>query len=297
MTSRIRVGFVCSRVRVEEKLLLAAFDMCSEVDVVRIDDDLIHLPLTATGTADGAAATLRACDVVLLRSVSHTRQLTIARLLDSWGVPAVNPAAVVDICGDKLRTTLALAAAGVATPPARVAFTVEAALAAVEELGYPCVVKPTVGSWGRLVARLNDRDAAEAVLEHKMELGGLSHRVAYLQAHVEKPGRDLRAFVLGGRTVAAIGRRSAHWITNTARGAKAEFVAVTPDLGDLCSRAAAAVGGGALAIDLLEGPEGLLVNEVNATMEFRNSVGPTGVDIPGLLVRHTLDVARSRRCG
>ena len=294
MSRQIWVGLVCSRVRVEEKLILEGFARAVGVQVVRIDDDLVHLPLTAAGDAAGAAATLRACDVVLLRSVSHSRQLTIARLLEVWGVPAVNPAPVVDICGDKLRTTLALAAAGVDTPPARVAFTVEAALAAVEELGYPCVVKPTVGSWGRLVARLNDRDAAEAVLEHKLELGGMPHRTVYLQAHVDKPGRDLRAFVLGGCTVAAIGRRSAHWITNTARGAAAELVEVTAELDEICLRAAAAVGGGALAIDLLEGPGGLLVNEVNATMEFRNSVGPTGVDIPGLLVRHTLEAVRSR---
>ncbi|HUY60449.1 MAG TPA: lysine biosynthesis protein LysX, partial [Candidatus Dormibacteraeota bacterium] len=239
---------------------------------------------------------LRACDVVLLRSLSHTRQVALAQLLQAWGVPSLNRAAVLETCGDKLRTTLALAQAGVPTPPARVAFTVDAALAAVELLGYPCVVKPTTGSWGRLVSRLNDRDAAEAVLEHKAVLGGPQDRTFYLQAHIDKPGRDLRAFVIGGRTVAVIARRSDHWVTNTARGAVAEAIAVTPALETLCARAAAAVGGGALAIDLLEGPDGLLVNEVNATMEFRNSIAPTGVDIPGLLVAQALALAEARPC-
>ncbi len=291
--SQIRVGLVCSRVRVEEKMLLEALSRRPEAVVIRVDDDLIQAPLVGEPATTGPAAELRGCDVVVLRALSQARQVALARLVESWGIPVVNPAAVIETCGDKLRTTLALAGAGVPTPRARVAFTVEAALAAVEELGYPCVVKPTVGSWGRLVARLNDRDAAEAVLEHKMVLGGPLHKVLYLQAHVEKPGRDLRAFVLNGRTVAVIGRRSEHWITNTARGARAEPVVASQELDRLCSLAAAAVGGGALAVDLLEGPDGLLVNEVNSTMEFRNSVAPTGVDIPLLLADHALSLARA----
>ncbi|MGC2191192.1 MAG: lysine biosynthesis protein LysX [Candidatus Dormiibacterota bacterium] len=286
--SPIRVGLVCSRVRVEEKMLLEAFSRRPGVEVVRIDDELIQAPLVGPVKPGGPAADLHGCDVVLLRGLGHYRQLALARLVEAWGLSVVNPAAVVDICGDKLSTTLALAAAGVPTPAARVAFTVEAALAAIEELGYPCVVKPTVGSWGRLVARLNDHDAAEAVLEHKVLLGGPLHKVLYLQAYIDKPGRDLRAFVLNGQTVAVIGRRSEHWITNTARGARAEAVVISPALADLCARAAAAVGGGALAVDLLESADGLLVNEVNSTMEFRNSVAPTGVDIPSLLVDHAL---------
>ncbi|MGA9774713.1 MAG: lysine biosynthesis protein LysX [Candidatus Dormiibacterota bacterium] len=289
----MRVALVCSRVRLEEKLLLEALSRHPEVTVTQVDDGALCLPLI--GDRDPApAGPFQGADVVLLRSMSHIRQLTLARVLEAWGVDTVNPAAVIEVCGDKLRTTLALVGAGVPVPPALVAFTVPAALEGVEALGYPCVVKPTVGSWGRLVARLNDRDAAEAVLEHKEQLGGQLHRVLYLQAHVDKPGRDLRAFVISGTTVAAITRVSDHWITNTARGARAEAVPVTPELDRISKQAAEAVGGGAVAVDLLEGPEGLLVNEVNATMEFRNSSGPTGVDIPGLLVRHVLDVARGR---
>ncbi len=292
----VRVGLVCSRVRVEEKLLLAALADRPGVEVVRVDDDQLQAVLAGPGDGPAGEDALRACDVVLLRSLSHSRQVALAHLLQAWGVPSLNRAAVLETCGDKVRTTLALALAGVPTPPARVAFTVESALEAVEALGYPCVVKPTTGSWGRLVSRLTDRDGAEAVLEHKAVLGGPQDRIFYLQAHVDKPGRDLRAFVIADRTVAVIARRSAHWVTNTARGAVAEAVAVTPELDALCRRAAAAVGGGALAVDLLEGPDGLLVNEVNATMEFRNSVGPTGVDIPGLLVAQALALVEARRC-
>ncbi len=289
--SALRFGLVCSRVRVEEKLLLEALARHVGLEVVQFDDELFEAPLVGGRPLSGPLAALSGCDVVLLRSLSHARQVTMARVLEAWGVPTVNRADVLETCGDKVRTTLALVAAGVPTPPTRVAFTVEAALAAVEALGYPCVVKPVTGSWGRLVGRLNDRDAAESVLEHKSLLGGALHRVAYLQAHIDKPGRDLRAFVIGGRTAAVIGRRSSHWVTNTARGAVAEAVPVSDELDHMCRRAAAAVGGGALAVDLLESRDGLLVNEVNGTMEFRNSVAPTGVDIPGLLVAHALDVA------
>jgi [lysine-biosynthesis-protein LysW]--L-2-aminoadipate ligase len=151
------------------------------------------------------------------------------------------------------------------------------------------VLKPVTGSWGRLLARVNDRDSAEAILEHRQTLGGYNHHTYYVQSYVEKPGRDIRAFVIGDRTICAIYRTSAHWVTNTARGGEASNCPVTAELDDICQRAAQAVGGGILAIDLLETPEGgLVVNEINHTMEFRNSSAPTGVDIPAEVVRYAL---------
>ena len=153
------------------------------------------------------------------------------------------------------------------------------------------------GSWGRLLARINDRDSAEALFEHKALLGGPEHSVFYLQRHVDKPGRDIRAFVVGDEVVCAIYRESAHWVTNTARGASTRNCPVDRTLRDLSLRAAAAVGGGVLAIDLLEDDDRLLVSEVNATMEFRNSIDVTGVDIPGRVADHVLEVARGAFAG
>ncbi len=152
-----------------------------------------------------------------------------------------------------------------------------------------------VGSWGRLLAKINDRDAAEAVLEHKDMLGSVQHSVYYIQEYIRKPGRDIRAFVAGDRTVTAIYRRSEHWITNTARGGEGEICPVTPELDELCVRAAQAVGGGVLAVDVLEHPErGYLINEINHTMEFHSLMPTTGVDIPGIIVDFTADVARGK---
>src|SRR5690606_20061598 len=138
---------------------------------------------------------------------------------------------------------------------------------AIEEMGYPVVLKPAVGSWGRLLARINDRDAAEAILEHKQTLGSFHHSTFYLQEYIQKAGGcDIRAFFIGGETICAIYRSSEHWITNTARGGEASNCPVTPEMDAICRRAAEAVGDGILAIDLFEDPDrGLLVNEINAT--------------------------------
>jgi len=207
----------------------------------------------------------------------------------------VNRYEVAEICGNKLLTTMRLIRDSVPSPRTRVAFTPESALTAIEELGYPVVLKPLIGSWGRLISKVNDREAAEAIVEHKDVLGSYLHSIYYVQEYVPKPGRDIRAFVVGDEAICAIYRYSDHWITNTARGGRAENCPVTPQLGELCVRAARAVGGGVVAIDVLEGPEGLLVNEVNYTMEFRNSIDTTGVNIPAKIVDYVLEVARAAR--
>jgi [lysine-biosynthesis-protein LysW]---L-2-aminoadipate ligase len=204
-----------------------------------------------------------------------------------------NSAATTATCNDKLLTTLALLRAHVPVPRTMLAFAANSAVQGIETLGYPSVLKPVTGSWGRLLARVNDRDAAEAVLEHQETLGGYQHHIHYIQQYISKPQRDIRAFVIGDRTVCAIYRTSEHWVTNTARGAVASNCPVTPELDQLCLRAAQAVGGGILAIDLLEDPEqGLLINEINATMEFRNSIAPTGVDIPQQMLDYILSNVR-----
>ncbi len=145
-------------------------------------------------------------NVVLERSLSYMRGLYATQILNAWGIPTVNMSHVAATCGDKLATSAALARAGIPQPRVKVAFTPEAALEAIEELGYPVVLKPTVGSWGRLLAKINDRDAAEAILEHKETLGSYQHSIYYIQEYIQKPGRDIRAMVVGDQTVCAIYR-------------------------------------------------------------------------------------------
>jgi [lysine-biosynthesis-protein LysW]--L-2-aminoadipate ligase len=285
----MRVGVLCSRIRVEEKLLFTAFEALG-VPVIRFDEREITVRIGQFAPE---------VDVLLERSISTTAGLVAVQLFEAAGVPAINTFATASVCADKVRTTLALSGAGIPQPETEIALSPEAALEAVEHLGYPVVLKPVMGSWGRLLARANDRDAAEAIIEHKEVLGGVNHLTYYVQEYIEKPARDIRAFVIGTETICAIYRSSAHWITNTARGGRASNCPVTPDIADLCHRAALAVSGdtgGVLAIDLLEDPErGLLVNEINHTMEFRNSIDTTGVNIPERIVRYVLEVGEKVR--
>jgi [lysine-biosynthesis-protein LysW]---L-2-aminoadipate ligase len=276
------IALLCSRMRVEEKLLRDAL-VHRGIEVEIVDDRELTVTL---------AHPIRRWDAVLERSISQTRGLAMTRVLESWGIPTVNRHAVAATCASKLDTSAALEAAGVPTPATAVAFSPEAALRAAEDIGYPVVLKPVTGSWGRLLAKINDRDAAEALFEHKALLGGPEHSVFYLQRHVDKPGRDIRAFVVGDEVICAIYRESEHWVTNTARGARTRDCTVDTTLRRLSMSAAAAVGGGVLAIDLLEDRDRLLVSEVNATMEFKNSIDVTGVDIPGRVADHVREVAR-----
>ena len=285
MQRRLKIGVLYSRVRVEEKWIFAAMEKRG-IDYERLDDRAISFDL------ENPKPWLE-FDAVLERSISYTSGLYALRLLNSFGIPTVNTAAVAEVCGDKLTTSAMLAKAGVPQPRNVVAFTPEAALEAIEAFGYPVVLKPVVGSWGRLLAKINDRDAAEAVLEHKATLGSVQHSVFYIQEFIEKPGRDIRAIVIGDRVLTAMYRKSEHWITNTARGGEGELCPITPDIEEICLKATAAVGGGVLAVDLVEHPDkGMVVNEINHTMEFHTMQPVSGVDIAGEIVEYVVSAAK-----
>jgi len=278
----MKIGVLCSRIRVEEKLIFDAFERRG-LPIDRLDDRELVFDLQQPALG---------YDVVLERCLHHSRAVYGLKLLNDWGVPTVNTYEVALTCGDKINTTAALARAGVPSPRTLIAFTPESALRAIETLGYPVVLKPAIGSWGRLLAKISDRDAAEALLEHKETLGSYQHAIFYVQEYVDKPARDIRSFVVGDQTICAIYRESDHWITNTARGGRARNCPITPEIDRLSLAAARAVGGGLLAVDILEHDDGLLVSEVNYTMEFRNSIETTGVDIPGRIVDYVVAVGR-----
>jgi [lysine-biosynthesis-protein LysW]--L-2-aminoadipate ligase len=285
MSNNPRIGVLYSRVRVEEKWIFAALEQRG-IHYDRLDDREIFFDLQNPDP-------WLAYDVILERSISYARGLYSTRVLNAWGVPTVNTADVAEACGNKLTTATALSQAGVPQPDTVVAYTPKSALQAIESLGYPVVLKPMVGSWGRLLAKINDRDAAEAILEHKAVLGSYEHSIFYIQEYIEKPGRDIRALVIADEPITAIYRKSPHWITNTARGGEGEICPLSPDLTKICREAARAVGGGLLAVDVIEHPEnGYQVNEINHTMEFHTAAPTTGIDIPNLIVDYLLAVAR-----
>ncbi len=222
--------------------------------------------------------------IVLQRCVSHYRNLYSTAALEGLGHTLVNSFHTAWFSSDKLFCTLALAKQGVPTPKTKVAFTEEGVLKALSDLGYPAVLKPVVGSWGRLSALVKDDDFARAIVEDR-EFMHPSYQVYYVQEYVKRPPRDIRTFVIGERTIAAIYRTSSgDWRTNTARGGKAERCPITKEIDEISVKAAKAVDGQFVGVDLMESPDGLLCHEVNNTTEFKNSVPATGIDIPGMVV-------------
>ena len=277
-----RIGFLLTRLRPEEKLLLEEFARRPKVEIVRILDGETFFDISKPSSD---------VDVLFERSISYSRGLYISRIFEAQGVPVINPSVIAERCGDKYITSQILVNNNIPTPRVLMAFDEASAMAAVESLGYPCVLKPVIGSWGRLLAKVDDPYAAEAFIEHKATLG-VNHQVFYIQEYINKPGRDIRAFVIGEEPICAIYRSSDNWITNTARGGVATNCPVTDEIADLCRRAAHAMGGGLLALDLFETENGLSINEINHTMEFRNSIATTGVNIPEKMVDYVLAQAK-----
>lgn len=277
----MKAGILFSRIRKEEKMLMDSFTQRGVsfdlIDVREVIFDLHNVDHW------------REYDVMLDRCISLSQAQTVLEIFEAWNIPCVNSAHTLRMCGDKKNTTLALIQNQIPTPKVRMALTPESALDAIEELGYPVVLKPTIGSWGRLLALITCREAAEAVLEHKAALGSLQHSIFYIQEYIQKGDSDIRTFVVGNQTICGITRSSDHWITNTARGGVAANCPITPEIDRLSVAAARAVGGDIVAVDLMQDPSGKLwVNEVNHTMEFKNSVEPTAVDIPGKMVDYLI---------
>ncbi len=271
----MRVGFLHSLIRPEEKFLLRAFQSRPDIELVQIDDRALHFDVN-NHTFD--------LDVVLNRSINHSRALNAIKLFESYGVKCINSATTVDICGDKLATSIALRTHAVPQPEVRVAFSEKAALRAMEEMGFPVVLKPAVGSWGRLLSKINDRETALTILEHRKVLGSYNHTIYYIQKYVEKKGRDIRSLVVGSECLAASYRESEHWITNAARGGRSTSCPISPEIREISLQAAGAVNGAIVGIDLFETADGIMVNEVNHTMEFKSIFAATGCDIPGHII-------------
>ena len=282
MSDGFRLGVFYTIVRPEEKGILAAAAERG-VAVERLPDSERTFGLEAPDDLP---------DVVLIRSVSHTRSLYAARGYTHYGVPTVSSPDVIELAGDKVLASWRLAERGIPTPRTVVALSPEAAMSAITAIGYPAVLKPAVGSWGRLMARVDDEEDAVQILEHKAALPSPVHSVIYVQEYVPKPDRDLRVFVVGDRVVAGMYRYSSEWRTNAARGGRVTAAPLTPEITELALRAADAVGGGVLAVDLMESARGLVVHEVNPTPEFKARTAATGADVAGAIVEYAVGVGR-----
>jgi len=271
----MKLAILISQVRLEEKLIFAAVEAAG-IQLVKVFDKELILDLDQPQFPQ--------VDLVLDRGLVHSRAEYTLRFLRDLGIPTVNSYDATITCDNKFLTSMTLRRAGVPALHTMIAYTPQAALQAIEQLGYPVVLKPPVGSWGRLLAKINDREAAEAVLEHKEILGSYHHSIFYIQEYVPKPGGDIRAFVVGDQVIGASYRSSPHWITNVARGATTAPCPVTPQMEEIALHAAQAVGGEILGVDLVETDQGLKVIEINTGAEFKGLIEATGVNVPAAIV-------------
>ena len=283
----LRLAVLVSHLRTEEKLILAAA-RARGIEVTPLFDRDLVLNLSAP---DPVAAGLD-YDVLLDRCVAHSRSGYTLRTFERWGVPTLNTAEAVHLCDDKAENSLALERAGIPTPKTLLAFDVDSAIKACEQVGYPAVIKPVTGSWGRLLAKINGPEQARAILAQKQELGSFHHTIFYVQEFVPKPDRDIRAYVVGDRVLAASYRSSKHWVTNAARGAVSTPCPVTTEIEQLSFRACSAVGARLAGVDLIETADGLAIVEVNSGGEFKGLMGTTDVDIADEIVAEAIRTAR-----
>ncbi|MDI9644058.1 MAG: lysine biosynthesis protein LysX [Candidatus Verstraetearchaeota archaeon] len=277
------LSLLYDRIRVEEKEIINAAQK-KGVELRPVDAKELHLTITDFSRDEGFG------DIAIERCVSHFRGIYITSILENKGVTVINPFSVASLCGDKLLCSMKLARAGIPTPKTVVAFTKEEAMKALEEMGYPAVIKPVFGSWGRLIAPLKDRETAQALLEDREEMGNPLYQIFYIQEMIERPPRDIRTVVVGDQIAASIYRYSApdDWRTNIARGGRAEICNLTEDLREVILKAAEVVGTGVLGVDAMETKDGIVVHEVNSTVEFKGAMSVSEADIPGMIIDYAL---------
>ena len=283
------IGILYDRIRWEEKALIRASKRLGLAPKL-VDSKEIYID-----TLESIEKLKRKFgQLVIQRCVSYFRGLHTTAVLENAGLSVINSFNVSLICGNKLFTTLALTKAGVPVPKTFLAFTEEGTLKGLENLGYPAVMKPVVGSWGRLVALVKDKDSAQALVESRKEMRNALLQIYYLQEYVERPPRDIRVMVIGDEVVAASYRYSPEdeWRTNVARGGLSKPCPVTSELEEIAIKAAHAVGGGVLAVDCMESPDGILVHEVNGTVEFRGLSSTSRVNIAEKIMEYAVEVAK-----
>lgn len=280
---KIKLGLLHTTIRTDEKLIMeAAVKRGIDLHLIDVREQIFD-PVTHNFNLD----------VVLERCISTVKGMHAVEFFESIGIPAVNSLQIARTCENKFVTSLALVKSNVSTPKFALVFSENQAKTAIEKMGgYPVVLKPVSGSWGRLIAKINDLNSLEAIIEQKSVLGGPHHHAFYIQQYIEKPDRDIRIHVIGDKVIAAIYRNNKHWITNTARGAEAIPCAIDSDLSKIAKNAGKAVGEGVLGIDIFETKNGYVVNEINHTMEFKNVQRVTKIDVAGAIIDYCLSVLK-----
>ena len=204
--------------------------------------------------------------------------------IEEHGVAVMNSPHAIERTVDKFYTDTLLGLAGLPTPETIVCEGVDDAMDAVKAMG-DVVIKPLFGSMGHGLVRVSDPDTALRVIRALAQV----RSVFYVQRAIDHRGRDIRAFVVGGRVLGAIERvaRGEEWRSNMSRGAVARPYELTASWAALATRAAAAVGADYAGVDLLPDADGsVFVLEVNGIPGWQGLQAATGLDVAGALVDH-----------
>ena len=284
----VEVSIICDKVRFEEKALY------EKTQKKGIKSKIVDAKTITIGTHSKKKDFLLG-DVILQRSVSYYRGLYLTASLEYLGFKVINRFEVGQTCGNKLITSIKLAENKIPSPKTQFAFSAESGLESIKNNGFPLVLKPIVGSWGRGIYPLRDLETASMIIEMREEDDSPLSRIYYIQEMVDRPPRDIRCIVVDDQAVTAIYRYSSQseWRTNVARGGKVELAPITKEIENLALRAAKAVGGGILGVDMMEDKHhGLVVHEVNNTVEFRGAASVSNVDIPSEMIDYAVKLAR-----
>ena len=284
----VEVSILCDKVRFEEKALY------EKTQSIGIKSKIVDAKTLSIGTCS-KATDLQLGDVILQRSVSYYRGLYLTACLEFLGFKVINRFEVGQVCGNKLTTSIRLAENKIPTPKTQFAFSAESGLETIKNTGFPVVLKPVVGSWGRGIYPLRDLETASMIIEMREEDDSPLSRIYYIQEMVDRPSRDIRCIVIGDQVLTAIYRYSSQseWRTNVALGGKVELAPITKEMEDLALRAAKAVGGGILGVDMMEDKNhGLVVHEINNRVEFRGAATVSKIDIPSEMINYAVKLSR-----
>lgn len=282
----VRICIIYDKLRFEEKKIY------NDIQQKGFDATLVDGKSLIFDT-ESSKSDSRFGDIILQRVISYNRGLHLTYCLEHIGLPVVNSFSVSEICGNKLITSLILKKNNVPTPKTTFAFSTESARECMKKLGYPLVVKPIIGSWGRGVYQIKDQSMAEMMLDSRQENDNSFSRIYYFQELIDRPSRDIRCIVIGDQIVASVFRYSSEneWRTNVAVGGRTEMAPLTSELKEIVLKASNAVGGGILGVDLMEDKErGYLVHEVNNTVEFKGASTVCKSDIAGAMTDYVVNV-------
>ncbi len=283
----VRICIIYDKLRFEEKKIY------NDIQQKGFDATLIDGKSLIFDT-ESSKSDSRFGDIILQRVISYNRGLHLTYCLEQIGLPVVNSFSVSEICGNKLITSLILKKNNVPTPKTTFAFSTESARECMKKLGFPLVVKPIIGSWGRGVYQIKDQSMADMMLDSRQENDNSFSRIYYFQELIDRPSRDIRCIVIGDQIVASVFRYSSEneWRTNVAVGGRTEMAPLTSELKEIVLKASNAIGGGILGVDLMEDKErGYLVHEVNNTVEFRGASAVCKSDIAGAMTDYLVKMS------